>query len=442
MVSMDVSASIDDVAAMRLVSDISHLIAVVSDVSPEAVQITLRVGQLVMWGGRLGGKDGAPHAAQLRLAHAHALATSEKEGIVSGICQLLEPHSVAPAAAQFLFETLGKENLVVGSATQSNFRFRESSSGPTAEPERNASTEPPSRRKRWPECRKQPSDQRADEDALQPTSAPFNAEDAASFRWPSSWSEHVTHADSIATTPRGVSLQQKISAVGKMLSNAKLLRTAITDEGIATGLEIDRASEAHKLDFVCTTVELPEGVVEHLELSMAAMNADAGQEPAGAPRGGCSGRVGKMIFSVGQEQLAMVAYVPDADCNQSAGQVNIAEWMDQVCEAVHGVVTKAAALADSPHGGLIASAKVTSDPTHGKDAHKDRDLAIEVAVAYLHSKGALPRGASVESVTVLSAVAPDPELPDDSLVSSSIHEASTRTPHTAVRGDATVRDAG
>ena len=56
------------------------------------------------------------------------------------------------------------------------------------------------------------------------------------------------------------------------------------------------------LDFFCTTMELPEGNIDQLELSMLAMNAEP--DPEGEDRKGCSGHIGKMIYSAGVEQLA------------------------------------------------------------------------------------------------------------------------------------------
>lgn len=54
---------------------------------------------------------------------------------------------------------------------------------------------------------------------------------------------------------------------------------------------------------------------------MTAMNAEA--DPEAEDRKGCSGHVGKMIFSAGTAQLAIVAYVP-AD---KAEKVDISDWM-------------------------------------------------------------------------------------------------------------------
>ena len=55
-----------------------------------------------------------------------------------------------------------------------------------------------------------------------------------------------------------------------------------------------------------------------MSAAMSAMNAQP--EPDAEDRKGCSGHVGKMIFSAGVEQLALVAYVP-ADKEAKVGAV-------------------------------------------------------------------------------------------------------------------------
>ena len=106
----------------------------------------------------------------------------------------------------------------------------------------------------------------------------------------------------------------------KAAAAAEKLRAKIIKEGGKKGVEIEGASDMGGLDFFCTTMELPEGVIDLLELSMLAMNAEP--DPEGEDRKGCSGHIGKMVFSAGVEQLAMVAYVPDNEFNKSAEKVD------------------------------------------------------------------------------------------------------------------------
>merc|ERR1711998_731763 len=142
------------------------------------------------------------------------------------------------------------------------------------------------------------------------------------------------------------------------------------------------------LDFFCTTMELPEGNLDFLEMSMVAMNADP--DPEAEDRKGCSGHVGKMIFSAGVDQLAFVAYVPAGEHNKSADKVDIAAWMETVCKAVEGSVVKPPTAADSPKGGKIATGIVKSNSDKGKFAIKDKDTGMAAAFAFLRTCGAFP----------------------------------------------------
>ena len=128
----------------------------------------------------------------------------------------------------------------------------------------------------------------------------------------------------------------------------------------------------------------PAGDVGLLEASMTAMNAEP--DPDAEDRKGCSGRVGKMIFSAGVQQLAMVAYVPAG----SAEKVLLADWLHHVCAAVQGEVASPPAAAESPDGGLVASAVVKANADAGKFPLKDKDTAMAAAFAFLRSKGAFP----------------------------------------------------
>ena len=99
-------------------------------------------------------------------------------------------------------------------------------------------------------------------------------------------------------------------------------------EGGKKGVEIEGAAEMGGLDFFCTTIESPEGDQSLLLTAMQAMNADP--DPLAEERKGCSGFVGKMIFSAGTAQLAIVAYVPKPESNKSAEKVDVTEWIKSV----------------------------------------------------------------------------------------------------------------
>jgi len=167
----------------------------------------------------------------------------------------------------------------------------------------------------------------------------------------------------------------------------KLIK-AVIKEGGKKGVEIEGASDMGGLDFFCTTCETPEGDMELLQLVMTSMNAEP--DPEAEDRKGCSGHVGKMIYSVNVEQLVMVAYVP-AD---KLAKVDVSEWMDHVCAAVSGKVTKVATAAVSPNGGMVVEAVVMGDPSKDKFPLKDKDSAMAAAFAFLRLKDAFPEDQS------------------------------------------------
>ena len=143
------------------------------------------------------------------------------------------------------------------------------------------------------------------------------------------------------------------------------------------------------LDFFCTTMELPDGDTELLLMSMDAMNADP--DPDAEDRKGCSGHVGKMIYSAGVTQLALVAYVPDAAHNKSASKIDVQVWMDHVLTTVGGgkVITPKKA-ATSPKGGHIVVAAIPGDADKGKFPLKDKDASMAAAFDYLRKHDAFP----------------------------------------------------
>merc|ERR1712003_167068 len=89
------------------------------------------------------------------------------------------------------------------------------------------------------------------------------------------------------------------------------------------------------LQFFCTAVEFPNGDLEMSEESMNAMNAKS--DPTEEERKGGSGHIGKMIFSAGAEQLAVVAYVPEA----KQGDLSCEEWLKTVLGTQSGEVVSA-----------------------------------------------------------------------------------------------------
>merc|ERR1712190_501003 len=94
----------------------------------------------------------------------------------------------------------------------------------------------------------------------------------------------------------------------------------VIKEGGKRGVEIEGAADMGGLQFFCTAVDCPDGDLDMLLESMNAMNAES--DPTQEERKGGSGGIGKMIFSVGTEQLAIVAYVPAA----KQSELSCEEW--------------------------------------------------------------------------------------------------------------------
>merc|ERR1712194_262271 len=88
----------------------------------------------------------------------------------------------------------------------------------------------------------------------------------------------------------------------------KDLLKKVIKEGGKRGVEIEGAADMGGLQFFCTSMDLPSGDLDLLTESMKAMNEKS--DPTQEERKGGSGHIGKMIFSAGTEQLAVVAYVP------------------------------------------------------------------------------------------------------------------------------------
>merc|ERR1712157_21854 len=109
----------------------------------------------------------------------------------------------------------------------------------------------------------------------------------------------------------------------------KQMKKAIK-EGGKRGVEIEGAADMGGLQFFCTSVDEPEGDAELLLKSVEAMNAKS--DPTEEERKGGSGAIGKMVFSAGSEQLAIVAYVPD----DKHSELSCEEWLQQVVSQYGG----------------------------------------------------------------------------------------------------------
>merc|ERR1712166_1199310 len=117
---------------------------------------------------------------------------------------------------------------------------------------------------------------------------------------------------------------------------AKKLKKVIK-EGGKRGVEIEGAADMGGLQFFSTSVDEPEGDLDLLVESMKAMNNQP--IPGDEERKGCSGHIGKMIFSAGVDQLAIVSYVP----KEEQGNLNCKEWLEAVLANFGGEVVSSSA---------------------------------------------------------------------------------------------------
>ena len=331
--TIDTSATLGGASAQAaLIDGISAVIAKATGAPADHVHINLRTGATMTWGSKLGGVGGNPHTTQVRITVTEKYPDATKLQIVAEAGPLLAPCS-PPATTQYYFEQTNLSNLAIDGALL----------GTTAAKKEKAE--------------KPKKEEKAKKDA------PKKEEKAA-----------PSEAD-----------KEKKAAEKKL---AKVVK-----EGGKKGVEIEGARDMAGLDFFCTTMDEPDGDLDLLVTAMKAANAEP--EEGSEERKGCSGPIGKMFFSAGAKQLAMVAYVPSGDVGKvEAGKVNSQPWMEAVIGhaefAGRGKVVAAAAPAESPSGGEVVTAVVASDGDAGKFALKDKDVAMAAAQTFLRERGAFP----------------------------------------------------
>jgi len=152
----------------------------------------------------------------------------------------------------------------------------------------------------------------------------------------------------------------------------------VIKEGGKRGVEIEGVADMGGLQFFCNAVDEPEGDMELLEESLKAMCAES--KPDDEERKGGAGNVGKMIFSSGTEQLAVICDVPEA----KRDVMKAALWMEHVMEKVGGKLVK------GDDG--VATGYLSANAEKGIFPIKVKDEAITVSIAYLKEKGVFPDG--------------------------------------------------
>jgi len=150
----------------------------------------------------------------------------------------------------------------------------------------------------------------------------------------------------------------------------------VVKEGGKRGVEIEGAADMGGLQFFCTSVEEPDGDLVLLKESLRAMNAKP--DEAAEERKGGSGHVGKMIFSAGTEQLAVVAYVPKA----KRAELDCVEWLKAVLATQSGEVVGESA--------AVSTGCVKANPDKGIFPLKIREAMIVEANNFLRKRGLFP----------------------------------------------------
>merc|ERR1712150_27093 len=156
---------------------------------------------------------------------------------------------------------------------------------------------------------------------------------------------------------------------------AKKLKKVIK-EGGKRGVEIEGAADMGGLQFFCTSVDEPQGDVEFLMESMKAMNAES--DPAEEERKGGSGNIGKMIFSAGEEHLAVLAYTPEAKLDQICCE----DWLKAVLSTQGGEVLSVTK--------TLCMGRVKTDKDKNVFPLKIREPMILEANNFLRKKGLFP----------------------------------------------------
>mmetsp|Transcript_7834 Transcript_7834/g.18255 ORF Transcript_7834/g.18255 Transcript_7834/m.18255 type:complete len:1108 (-) Transcript_7834:102-3425(-) len=150
----------------------------------------------------------------------------------------------------------------------------------------------------------------------------------------------------------------------------------VADAGGRIGGELRGASESDNLDFVAMCVEEPGGEVGLLLECLHAMNAPRAEvAPSGSGyQDGGSAHVGKMIFSADADQIAIVAYVPEA----RKADVSAADWLETVLQASGGEVVS--------RGAAVSSGRIDLKPLAGFGMQKMEPL-LAAANGFLCQRG-------------------------------------------------------
>ncbi|KAJ9069834.1 hypothetical protein DSO57_1034453 [Entomophthora muscae] len=160
--------------------------------------------------------------------------------------------------------------------------------------------------------------------------------------------------------------------------DAKKLK-AVLKEGGKRAVEIVGVAETGGLEFFCTKLDEPEGELELMLKSLEAMNKPV--DPTEEESKGGSGEIGKMIFSINNKQVAIVAYVP----KEKVEKITAKAWLEETLAKFDGKLVSGE--------DEVATGLIMADAEKGIFSLKVRDEAIPTSIGYLRSKGLFPEQA-------------------------------------------------
>lgn len=169
------------------------------------------------------------------------------------------------------------------------------------------------------------------------------------------------------------------------LNDAKLEKKMkkVLKEGGKRGVEIEGAADMGGLKYFCTKCEEPGGDLDMLVECVKAMNAKS--DPTEEERKGGSGRIGKVVMSMAEDNnLCVVAYVPKDEQTSLSAKDWLFETM-QMCG-----VPKDLNVPREDSNALYAQMKVTNNGDKGVFCLKLRDYVIQHANGILRTKGLIP----------------------------------------------------
>jgi len=174
-------------------------------------------------------------------------------------------------------------------------------------------------------------------------------------------------ADELKRKPESLAsaapLRKVPRAVGKTQNPEELKQMRVAKEGSRCGKEISVNAKACGMAFFCTAVAEPQGDFALLEQSLTAMNAECAD-------------IGKMVFSDGPDQLAILACIPDVH----ASVLNCEQWLQAVAQAIGGTVVEST----ETSGKLVVRASADTYPI------KLKEPGIAAAIHVLKEKGLFP----------------------------------------------------